>query len=206
MAFGRNQAMRSIRLPHKLSHTPVFIHLPIICETILTKNKYNSCNCYTQGAKYTANRPVWQFLFFNALCTAQCYFNVQEMDATSAINPRYQSTLSAMNHHQLLVSCPSIVQWEWSYSIIKLEYIVIIHYQKWQKLTYVFDHFQIEFAARIILWWKKLYGHDQWLFKGSYMIVYVVLVSNSRGCCLDPPTPEEVWHKQYTRNHVWSRL
>ena len=55
------------------------------------------------------------------------------------------------------------------------------------------------------------------------MIVCVLLVSNSRGCCLAAPgdhegaarviaprrdsgetTPEGVWHQQYTHNHVWS--
>ena len=50
------------------------------------------------------------------------------------------------------------------------------------------------------------------------MIVCVLLVSNSRGCCLAAPgdhegaviarrgetTPWGVWHQQYTHNHVWS--
>ena len=63
MAYGRNQAMRSIRLPYKLSHSPVFIHPSIICATFRTKNKYNSCNCNIQGSKYTTNRPVWLFYF-----------------------------------------------------------------------------------------------------------------------------------------------
>ena len=59
-------------------------------------------------------------------------------------------------------------------------------------------------------WWHSL-------LKGSNMIVCVLLVSNSRGCCLAAPgdhegavrgetTPEGVWHQQYTHKHVWSRL
>ena len=124
MAYGRNQAMRSIRLPYKLSHTPVFIHPSIICATFRTKNKYNSCNCSIQGSKYTTNRPVWHFLFFTPLCNVQCDFRVHDMDATSAINRRYSNTLNAMNHHQLLVSCHWIVLLEWKYSIIKPDNIL----------------------------------------------------------------------------------
>ena len=85
MTFGQNnQALRSVRPPNKLWHTPVFSPSPMKCETFQTKNEYNSCSYNTQGVKYKTNRPEWQFLFFTQLCTVQCDFRVHDMDSTPA--------------------------------------------------------------------------------------------------------------------------
>ena len=81
------------------------------------------------------------------------------------------------------------------------------------------------FKAQDIIW---LDHYTTKLLKGSNMIVCVLLVSNSRGCCLTAPgnhegaggviilgrdntrgnfTPTihtQMLHQQYTHNHVWS--
>ena len=39
------------------------------CETFLTENKYNLCNCNTSGSKYKTFKSLWQFSFFTPCAT-----------------------------------------------------------------------------------------------------------------------------------------